>query len=256
MAKEEEVLKKIELTVCVDCCDGCKKKVKKALQSVEGVLKTEINPQQQRVTVFGNVDPKVLIGRLARVGKQAEVWTQNAASVTNKKNDQSLKEKSNDKQVQTNSFMTKGVVKEPVGTANGEEGKDKTTKKNSEEPKNTVSHPGSETVLLSKTDFNGFMSVPPTLLQCDPNQKASGNQYIYLLQAQPMGIPVLLSPQMMPNMPYYAVCSYVAPVTATANPACYAQQNYTVERQSEAQMPLNRVGDYFNDENTMGCHVM
>ncbi|KAI4342185.1 hypothetical protein MLD38_026836 [Melastoma candidum] len=256
MAKEDEVLKKIELNVCVDCCDGCKKKVRKALQSVEGVLKTEINSQQQRVAVFGNVDPKVLITRLARVGKQAEVWTQNAVSVNNKQSDQSPKEKSNDKQVQTNSFTTKKVVKEQDATTNGEEGIDKTAKKNLQESKNTLSHPGSETVLLSKPEFNGFMPVTPTLLQCDPHQKASGNQYIYLVQAQPMGIAVLQSPQMMLNMPCYAVCSDVAPVTTAANPACYMQQNYAVETQSEGQTPLNRVGDYFNDENTIGCHVM
>ncbi|KAG5231857.1 heavy metal-associated isoprenylated plant protein [Salix suchowensis] len=74
MAKEAE-LKKIELKVSVNCCDGCKRKVKKVLQSVEGVLKTEIDPLHPKVTVLGNVDPQILIKRLLKTGKQAELWS-------------------------------------------------------------------------------------------------------------------------------------------------------------------------------------
>ncbi|KAJ4850587.1 hypothetical protein Tsubulata_017188 [Turnera subulata] len=55
-------------------CEGCKKKVKKVLQGIEGVYKTEIDSQQHKVTVTGNVDAQTLIKKLLRSGKYAELW--------------------------------------------------------------------------------------------------------------------------------------------------------------------------------------
>ncbi|KAF2298481.1 hypothetical protein GH714_023738 [Hevea brasiliensis] len=55
-------------------CEGCRKKVKKVLQGVDGVYMTQIDPQQHKVTVTGNVDAETLIKKLARSGKHAELW--------------------------------------------------------------------------------------------------------------------------------------------------------------------------------------
>ncbi|KAL5561499.1 hypothetical protein UlMin_031246 [Ulmus minor] len=55
-------------------CEGCKKKVKKVLQSIEGVYTTTIDSQQHKVTVTGNVDSEILIKKLLRSGKHAELW--------------------------------------------------------------------------------------------------------------------------------------------------------------------------------------
>ncbi|KAJ9187752.1 hypothetical protein P3X46_003174 [Hevea brasiliensis] len=55
-------------------CEGCTKKVKKVLQGVDGVYMTQIDPQQHKVTVTGNVDAETLIKKLARSGKHAELW--------------------------------------------------------------------------------------------------------------------------------------------------------------------------------------
>ncbi|KAJ7972936.1 Heavy metal-associated domain containing protein [Quillaja saponaria] len=55
-------------------CEGCKKKVKKVLQGIEGVYTTEIDSQQHKVTVTGNVDAETLIKKLSRSGKLAELW--------------------------------------------------------------------------------------------------------------------------------------------------------------------------------------
>ncbi|XP_066343168.1 heavy metal-associated isoprenylated plant protein 35-like [Miscanthus floridulus] len=71
MAREEE-LKRIDLKVNVSCCDGCRRKVMKAM-SLKGVLRTEIQPSHDRVTVVGDVDVKVLVKKLAKVGKIAEL---------------------------------------------------------------------------------------------------------------------------------------------------------------------------------------
>ncbi|KAJ6764162.1 HEAVY METAL TRANSPORT/DETOXIFICATION DOMAIN PROTEIN [Salix koriyanagi] len=55
-------------------CDGCKQKVKKLLQKIDGVFTTSIDSEQGKVTVSGNVDPAVLIKKLAKSGKHAELW--------------------------------------------------------------------------------------------------------------------------------------------------------------------------------------
>nr|GMC63395.1 Heavy metal-associated isoprenylated plant protein 37 [Ipomoea batatas] len=47
-------------------CLGCKKKVKKLLKKIEDV-------EEQKVTVSGNVDAKIVIMRLLKSGKRAEL---------------------------------------------------------------------------------------------------------------------------------------------------------------------------------------
>ncbi|CAM8988284.1 unnamed protein product [Rhodiola kirilowii] len=55
-------------------CDGCKNKVKKILQKIEGVYKIHIDSELGRVTVSGNVDPATMIKKLIKSGKHAEQW--------------------------------------------------------------------------------------------------------------------------------------------------------------------------------------
>ncbi|MFS7890452.1 putative heavy metal-associated domain, HMA, heavy metal-associated domain superfamily [Helianthus anomalus] len=55
-------------------CDGCKHKVKKILKKIEGVYSVDIDSEQQKVNVSGNVDSNTLIKKLIKSGKYAEVW--------------------------------------------------------------------------------------------------------------------------------------------------------------------------------------
>ncbi|XP_044485251.1 heavy metal-associated isoprenylated plant protein 33-like [Mangifera indica] len=55
-------------------CDGCKSKVKKILQKIDGVFKTTIDAELGKVTVSGNVDHNLLIKKLQKAGKHAELW--------------------------------------------------------------------------------------------------------------------------------------------------------------------------------------
>ncbi|OWM72475.1 heavy metal-associated isoprenylated plant protein 36 [Punica granatum] len=55
-------------------CEGCKRKVKRVLRSIEGVYTTDIDLKQQKVTVIGNVDAETLIKKLVKTGKHAELW--------------------------------------------------------------------------------------------------------------------------------------------------------------------------------------
>ncbi|KAL9384991.1 hypothetical protein Peur_022001 [Populus x canadensis] len=75
-------------------CEGCKKKVKKVLQSIDGVYKTDVDSHRHKVTVTGNVDAQTLIKKLVRSGKHAELWPENYEN----KEKRSGKSKNNDKQ--------------------------------------------------------------------------------------------------------------------------------------------------------------
>lgn len=55
-------------------CDGCKRRVKKILQGIDGVYRTEVDSLQHKVTVTGNVEAETLIKRLSRSGKIVELW--------------------------------------------------------------------------------------------------------------------------------------------------------------------------------------
>ncbi|KAB1202935.1 Copper transport protein ATX1 [Morella rubra] len=71
-------------------CEGCKKKVKKVLQSIEGVYTTTVDSPQHKVTVTGNVEADTLIKKLLKSGKHAELCPE--------KKEKSSKAKSNEKQ--------------------------------------------------------------------------------------------------------------------------------------------------------------
>ncbi|TKY61798.1 Heavy metal-associated isoprenylated plant protein 26 [Spatholobus suberectus] len=60
-------------------CEGCKRRVKKILQGIDGVYTTEVDSLQHKVTVTGNVDAETLIKRLSRSGKLVELWPQKPA---------------------------------------------------------------------------------------------------------------------------------------------------------------------------------
>ncbi|GLT90348.1 hypothetical protein SLE2022_082860 [Rubroshorea leprosula] len=63
------------LKVNIQChCDGCKQKVKKLLQKIDGVYTTSIDTEQGKVIVRGDVDPGVLIRKLEKSGKHAQLW--------------------------------------------------------------------------------------------------------------------------------------------------------------------------------------
>ncbi|PON98194.1 Heavy metal-associated domain containing protein [Trema orientale] len=100
MTKEEDFkLLKIQtfvLRVNIHC-DGCKQKVKKLLQRIEGVYQVNIDSDQQRVTVSGSVDSETLIKKLVRAGKHAELWSQKGNQNQKQKNNNCIKDDKNNK---------------------------------------------------------------------------------------------------------------------------------------------------------------
>lgn len=84
--------KKCVLRVSIHC-EGCKKKVKKILNQVHGVVEIDIDIKQHKVTVTGNVDADTLLRKLIKSGKHAELWPENAEQKEKKKTSSKSKEK-------------------------------------------------------------------------------------------------------------------------------------------------------------------
>lgn len=56
-------------------CEGCVRKVKKAVEGMKGVKDVEVDRKAHKVTVVGYVDPAKVVSRVAhRTGKKAELW--------------------------------------------------------------------------------------------------------------------------------------------------------------------------------------
>lgn len=107
MTKDED-FKLLKIQTCVlkvnIHCDGCKQKVKKLLQRIEGVYTVNIDAEQQRVTVSGSVDSGTLIKKLVKAGKHAELWSQ--------KSNQNQKQKTNCiKDDKNNKGQKQGLIK-------------------------------------------------------------------------------------------------------------------------------------------------
>ncbi|XP_057792178.1 heavy metal-associated isoprenylated plant protein 35-like [Salvia miltiorrhiza] len=57
-------------------CQGCRRKVEKILSQIHGVEHVDVDAQQHKVTVTGDVDADTLIRKLIKSGKNAELWPQ------------------------------------------------------------------------------------------------------------------------------------------------------------------------------------
>ncbi|KAL7003091.1 hypothetical protein U1Q18_004248 [Sarracenia purpurea var. burkii] len=91
-------------------CEGCRRKVKKVLHSIEvsiyplsvvfvfisGVYNVNIETKQQKVVVTGNVEAETLIKKLTKSGKHAELWPEIGEQKEKKSNKSKKKEKQSD----------------------------------------------------------------------------------------------------------------------------------------------------------------
>ncbi|XP_025676728.1 heavy metal-associated isoprenylated plant protein 37 [Arachis hypogaea] len=113
MTKEED-FKLLKIQTCVlkvnIHCDGCKQKVKKLLQRIEGVYQVQIDADQQKVTVSGSVDAATLIKKLVRAGKYAEPWSQQKTNQNPKqKNNNNIVKDDKNKGGQKQQGLVKGL---------------------------------------------------------------------------------------------------------------------------------------------------
>ncbi|XP_057952091.1 heavy metal-associated isoprenylated plant protein 45 [Malania oleifera] len=63
----------VELAVHMDC-EGCEKRIRRAISKLEGVDTLDIDMDKQKVTVTGHVNHKRVLRAVRRTGRKAELW--------------------------------------------------------------------------------------------------------------------------------------------------------------------------------------
>ncbi|XP_057966474.1 heavy metal-associated isoprenylated plant protein 26-like [Malania oleifera] len=72
--KRRKQLQTVEVKVKMDC-EGCERKVRRAVEGMKGVKQVEVERKQHKVTVVGYVDASRVVSRIChRTGKRAEIW--------------------------------------------------------------------------------------------------------------------------------------------------------------------------------------
>ncbi|XP_017614969.1 heavy metal-associated isoprenylated plant protein 45 [Gossypium arboreum] len=63
----------VELAVHMDC-EGCEKRIRRAISKIDGVDSLEIDMDKQKVTVRGYVEETKVLKVVRRTGRKAEFW--------------------------------------------------------------------------------------------------------------------------------------------------------------------------------------
>ncbi|KAF2302071.1 hypothetical protein GH714_032316 [Hevea brasiliensis] len=64
----------VEVKVRIDC-EGCERKVRRAVEGMKGVKQVDVERKANKLTVVGYVEPSKVVARVAhRTGKKAELW--------------------------------------------------------------------------------------------------------------------------------------------------------------------------------------
>ncbi|KAL2490603.1 Heavy metal-associated isoprenylated plant protein 26 [Abeliophyllum distichum] len=72
--KKRKQLQTVEIKVKIDC-EGCERKVRRAVEGMKGVSSVNIERKQNKLTVVGYVEPHKVVARVIhRTGKKAELW--------------------------------------------------------------------------------------------------------------------------------------------------------------------------------------
>ncbi|PNT29361.2 hypothetical protein POPTR_006G024800v4 [Populus trichocarpa] len=72
-SKLSNALSTVELLVHMDC-EGCEKRIRRAISKIDGVDSLEIDMDKQKVTVKGYVDQRKVLKVVRRTGRRAEFW--------------------------------------------------------------------------------------------------------------------------------------------------------------------------------------
>nr|ACC95537.1 copper chaperone protein [Knorringia sibirica] len=69
----QTVVLKVEMT-----CQGCVGAVQRVLGKMEGVESFDVNLEEKKVTVNGNVDPEAVLQKVSKTGRATSFWDESA----------------------------------------------------------------------------------------------------------------------------------------------------------------------------------
>ncbi|KAF5473141.1 hypothetical protein F2P56_009777 [Juglans regia] len=72
-AQFSDAISIVELLVHMDC-EGCEKRVRRAISKIQGVDSLDIDMDKQKVTVTGYVEQRKVLKVVRRTGRKAEFW--------------------------------------------------------------------------------------------------------------------------------------------------------------------------------------
>ncbi|KAG6638584.1 heavy metal-associated isoprenylated plant protein 45-like [Carya illinoinensis] len=72
-AQFSDAISIVELLVHMDC-EGCEKRVRRAISKIQGVDSLDIDMDKQKVTVTGYVEQRKVLKMVRRTGRKAEFW--------------------------------------------------------------------------------------------------------------------------------------------------------------------------------------
>ncbi|KAK6913783.1 Heavy metal-associated domain, HMA [Dillenia turbinata] len=230
-------------------CEGCKRKVKKVLQGIDGVYITTIDLHQQKVTVAGNVDAETLIKKLNKTGKHAELWPEKA----NKKGKKS-KGKNNEKQ--SSDEEEKGTpVFAPTAEKSGPHRRKKKKKKKGQANKVTMAAspvPGVQAGIRSSEHHHhhhprvGF-DHGTTMVNLSPTNQ----QHLYSYPTSTYNVPS--TPEVVSYSVADSIQNHDPSHYFTPSPYTYAA-SYPVSYSTKS-IPLDSF-EILSDENPNGCFIM
>ncbi|KAJ6674916.1 HEAVY METAL-ASSOCIATED ISOPRENYLATED PLANT PROTEIN 3-LIKE [Salix viminalis] len=264
-------------------CEGCKKKVKKVLQSIDGVYKTDVDSHRHKVTVTGNVDSQALIKKLTRSGKYAELWPENSADKVKK----SGKSKNNDKQKSPKDAQEAGDdghhqnPAEDAKTSSGNGGDDKNSDAESDDAGGESAAPvaaaasgdgsGKKKKKKKKKRPNGNSNNGFSGADSGGAPENTGSSVAALDSASPMPLMISQNPP-QPHVYPYPPMHYPPPPAyginyntayPSASESFYAQYpmhdpiQYYQNRYQPPAPPSDPINDQFaDDDNETGCSVM
>ncbi|KAJ3679914.1 hypothetical protein LUZ60_016192 [Juncus effusus] len=72
--KRHKQFQTVEMKMRIDC-EGCERKIKKALEGMKDIDTVDVQPKQHKVTVTGYVEPIKVMRRISyKTGKKVEPW--------------------------------------------------------------------------------------------------------------------------------------------------------------------------------------
>lgn len=199
---------------------------------VLGVLRAEIHPTLPKVTVIGNVDVGILIKKLSKVGKSAEVL---AEEMQKPQRDDRVSEKE-DKEKEDSGFEEAKPENDKSTSIDNGKGNERKSRgnKDKEGEKNPMIV---ETIVTAIPQMSLYQTLAPPA------------KVYYPVPVEPIPIAV--------PMPYYTM-------NANSAPATYYVQDYRSSYETPSYRPspppqsqaMAALGDYFNEDNTVGCRIM
>lgn len=239
-------------------------------QLAPGVLNVEIDTMEPKVTILGNVEPQKLIKKLSKVGKQAEIWSCNNQNATKETKESSMspsvksdtenlssgREPMNDSETHHQPMNHSETQRVPITDKHTESVVSKEGAGNKGLDHKDVNFYGTSGMvrtgnpLLHQPQASGVL-LHPSITTNDGAYKVISTdtfaqQYYYMVE--PARGPVIL--------PYYAVYPYNAPPVYTPSPEPYNYGQTMLEPPVQAPASTTVLGDYFNDDNTVGCQIM